>query len=354
MNSLVKRARSTSLAALVLFLTASSMTSSLRALRSQLPEVERLFFAIAMIEAAIPQTATVEYREAEFEESARYHQAGLLDEGPLLDVIKQWDESTYEFGGSLALSSTERVSFTRLRDDEDEQRLRRSSQEETMAELGVPIVRQRYTLHSLAFPERTYRVDFLDGYSDYHVDYYKKSEWGLASSSGNGFESLTVLVGGAVDLGARWSSAGADPERAYFAMRAALAQHQTKIPLLGWSVDSSSAAGVIAATAIYLSVILLQTVYGLREEQLDGSEPWLAVAAFAPRNRFEFLVKRAVSAVGVAAFLGALALPTLTVWTVAPDLSAYLRLPAGCVACAVGIVAIGEVVRMATRGHFGA
>ena len=337
MNNYIKRFKTFSFAGLLLCLAAVTLTQSISGLTDALWEVEECVLSSYLISAKTPENGDVDRFEDEFADGMQDHWDQFPKKGQIVDMIKKWDHETYNFGGFFQLSSGERIRFERLADHE-------SASMQTLIELwkksdtdkgGIsrPVIYQPYHIKSAAFSERKHKLLFADGAVRYgNFDYYTKESWGLVLPGGDLILDLNTLNSKAVRLAEPWIGAGATPEGAYFALRTALSQHTTRVPLIGWEVSSRLASMAIAFIALYVVVILTHSTYGIRDQRQDLEEPWLAIPSFTGFNPFEIFIAKLLSVFGIITLIISVLLPFATITVLSGVLGYALFLPiAGCI-----------------------
>lgn len=350
MKEQIKRLKGLSLASLIVFLSAVTLTAGPVRLAKSMWQLERHALVASMMAAEWPENARVPALEAKFQFQPMMKQP----KAPVLDLVKEYGEDEEVVGGVM-ISNDEIFNFRRKQklanDDESlvEER-RRYEQLHT----GKTVIRyEPYELDSLARPGRTHQVVLADGVVNWTgVRSETEIRWvmirdGEDNDAAWDIEAVNKQL---MFLARPWIASGDAPTDAFPKALKAYREQVIKLPVLGVEVLSPWVGIAIVILALYLAVSLAHSIYQLRDAKLDDSEPWIVYQSWTPRNRRERWIFKAFAGFGAVTSLVSLALPVASVVIVEALVDDWLFYPAFAFIATAVMIALYEFVRLLRNG----
>ncbi|WP_076999037.1 hypothetical protein [Variovorax sp. KK3] len=358
MKEQIKRIKGLSVAGLVIFLTAITLTAGPVRLAKTIEDIERRAFVAALIKAEFGNDGRLGGQH-----QAKFDLAPMMAprSGSILGVIRDEFKGEDVRGGVLT-SADQVFSFTRNKEP--------SASEASLIEKRLAWEKlytganattyQSYSLESLARPGIVYRVLLADGETKWTGVAEKTSKkWILVQQNAekpdepveeNGSLDLAAVESQLIYLASPWLVPGDKAEGVYGKVLKIFREQVIKIPVLQVEVLSPWVGIAIGILALYVAVSLAHAIYQLRDAKIDDSEPWIAYQSWKTRNRLEAWIFRAFAAFGAITTIAAIVLPLGSVLIVQALLDNRILMPLlVLIAIAVAITLV-EFVRLLRNG----
>lgn len=350
MKEQIKRIKGLSLASLIVFLSAVTLTAGPVRLAKSMWQLERHALVASMMTAKWPENARVPALEAQFQ----FQPMMKPPEAPVLDLVKEFGNDEEIFGGVM-ISNDEIFDFRRKQKlADDDASLVEKRRKEEQRQTGKTVIRyEPYELQSLAHPGRKHHVVLADGivqWTGFQSETEKKWVMIRDGEDDDAAWDIEAINKQLMFLARPWIASSDTPTEAFPKALKAYREQVIKLPVLGVEVLSPWVGTSIVILALYLAVSLAQAIYQLRDAKVDDTEPWIVYQSWTPRNRIERWIFKAFAGFGVFTSLVALVLPVASAVIVEALVDNWLFFPALALVAAAVMIALYEFVRLLRSG----
>jgi len=348
----VKSVKNLSLASLLLFLGAFTLTPGPIRLAKTLWNIEAYSLVTALSSSEWPDGASIPSLEAAFE----FAPMMAPRRGLAVEVIRDHYAEEAVLEGQLLLPFGERAAFRYYpeRSNSSFAERRKSYREYEKLYAGTNKVNYaEYDIASLAFPGKWHEVLLADGYVYWTgVENKVAQEWTVVGDEPPLFIKVDEIKQKILKDAIPWAGFEKDYSRSYYEVVKSYRGQELTLPVVGAKIPWSIAGVGFVIVALYLSVLFVHSMLRLRDHGVDRDEPWLLVEPCRPRGRLERMFFGSMIVLGGITLVLFMLLPTATIALVRTTIPNWVFVTSLGTTALLALVGLRELLGIAKRGEF--